>query len=393
MRKPRRTRFAAYTGRIGEIGNPGGNRPAADSPNSPPSSSELAAERQDADPLQPASGSDEATDTPPADSLEPPPSWLRFLTSRRPQRANQRPAGLLVGCLALGLLGGYLLGRHAARAPGVGAGFKTPEGTVRLTTNELDNLDAAYTARYTHHFAEAERLFTALGRTHPDWPMIKAELGRTMLFAGKPADARRVLNSAIIGGAATADAHFALGETNLVEKNFRDAETSLAAAIAADPTRADFYFLWGECLRDQGKPLEAADRFRSALFRNVYETADGLYRLKLWLCEIDANVENKDGLGTVIDTALAQGSPPMEILFAAAARDLRAGDFRAATAYVRRARALVDPAVYGVILNDPTFIQVRAKPECAEMFRADPTASAPPSGSPAPSPAASTTGK
>ncbi len=179
-----------------------------------------------------------------------------------------------------------------------------------------------------------------------------------------------------------------LGLVSLVEKNFQEAETSLAAAVAADPTRPDFFFLWGECLRDEGKPLEAVDRFRSALLRNAYETADGLYRLKLWLSEIDANVENTEGLSAAIDTALAQPSPPMETLFAAAARDLKAGNSRAAAEHVRRARDRVDPEVYHVIMNDPTFAPFRARLEAAE-----PMPSAPPAESPVPPPAAVPVGK
>ena len=394
MPKPRRTRFSAWNGRIAEIGNPDRNLSSIDSP---PSLSEARDQSQDVNSSQPGLGSldsDQKTDAVSSASPAPPPSWLRFLGSRRVQSSNKRQVGLLaVGCLALGLLGGYLLGRHSVKPTVFGGQDSTREGAVRLTTSELDQLDGAYTARYTHHYTEAEQSFTALGRTHPNWPIMKVELGRTMLYDGKLTGARTVLNTAAIGGMATADALFALGVVDMVKKNYREAETNLAAAVAADPTRPDFYFLWGECLRDQGRPLEAAERFRSALLRNSYETADGLYRLKLWLSEIDANVENDDGLSATIDTALAQPSPSMEVLFAAAARDLKAGKFQAATEHVRRARQCTDPEVCNVVLNDPTFVQVRGRPELAGMFQMEPTASTRPAGDSAPSPSTPAAGK
>ena len=117
--------------------------------------------------------------------------------------------------------------------------------------------------------------------------------------------------------------------------------------------RPDFYYFWGECLRDEGKPREAAEKFRSALLRNQYETAEDLYQLKLWLSEIQADQEVTSGTDGKIDAALATTPrPPYSALFADAARKIKANHFDEAAKLFAQAQQLTEPVVFRVITQE-----------------------------------------
>ena len=297
---------------------------------------------------------------------------------------------LTLAGLALGGLGGALLlgmGSHAA--PPAGRGGIQEEVTL-LTPADEDALDTAYADRHAGKFAPAEQLFDDLARQHPRWDAMKAEVGRTLFYEKNMSEAYATLRTAVDKGLAPAEANFLLGALAVMRKSYPEAEASLATAVALDPTRPDIYYLWGDCLRAEGKPQEAAAKFRSAMLRNQYETSDGLFRLKFWLSKIEADRENSDGINAEIDAALAQPHPPMEAFFAAAARDLKAGNAASAASHLACARERVEPIVFAVILRDPTFTQESSRPELAEFFLpAAPVSrvpAAPVGGSPSPAP-------
>lgn len=281
-----------------------------------------------------------------------------------------RMALLSLACLAFGGIGGYLFPKPARKTVTL-PGLSNSQGEIIfLTPTDQDELNAAYAARRATRYTDAEQLFTALGRKHPNWGAMEIEVARTLLYQRNLSDARGVLKVAADKGSMPADANFNLGVLYMVEKAYNEAESSFATAVALDPSRPDFYYFWGECLRVEGKPLEAATKFRAALARNQYETEGGLYLLDLWLSEIEADRENSDGTNAQIDAALAQPRPPMEALFAAAARNFKAGDISAGAAQIMRARQLVEPAMFPIIMKDPIFAQERLRPEMAEIFRA-----------------------
>ena len=167
----------------------------------------------------------------------------------------------------------------------------------------------------------------------------------------------------------TPDADFMTALLHLTNKEFDLAETSFGTAVALDPSRPDFYYFWGECLRRDGKPQEAIDKFRSALLRNQYENSEGLYQLKLWLSEIQADKEEMSGAGKEIDTALLQPRPPYEALFAAAGRAIKVKNFATAADFIKKAQGITEPAVFRVILQDPTFLEEATRPELAGFYK------------------------
>ncbi len=268
--------------------------------------------------------------------------------------------------LSVGGLAGYLLAGAGRDGTGRGLRRDIRPKVEPLTAADQDALDAAYAARHAHQFTQAEQLFAALGQQHPHWDTMGIEVARTLLHQRNYLGARAAINAAADNGPASAEASLYTGVAYNGEKSYTEAEASFARAAALDPTQPDCYFLWGECLRAQGKLMDAMSKFRSALLRNEDETGAGLYRVKLWLCAIEANQETTDGTNAEIDAALAQPRPPMEALFAAAARDLKRSDVKAAAAHLRSARERADATVFLLVMSDPLFKDARLKTEMAE---------------------------
>ena len=238
-----------------------------------------------------------------------------------------------------------------------------------LTQADNDELDAAYDALSTGKYDEAEKRFTALRGQHPGWASMDIEIGGAQGSLQNWARARSTLEDAAEKGRLPAEANFQLGMLYAARRESYESNASFEKATAIDPSRADVYFRWGECLRAEGKTLEAAGKFRSALTRNRDATADPLYRLKLWLSEIEAGGESGERAATQIDIALALPRVPLEALFAQAYCSIKAGKMRDAADLLVRARRSVDPVLFSAILLDPAFVQENWRPEFAPFFK------------------------
>ena len=273
---------------------------------------------------------------------------------------------------ALGMGGGYALARLNPPPVPVPPPAATRE-PVKLTVDPLTppvqaQVDSAFEAVKKGRYQAGREEFTALREQHPEWWSMGIEAARSSLYLHDALEAQRALH-AIANPQSLPDADFIMGLLHLTNKEMELAEGSFASAVARDPARPDFYFFWGECLRRDGKPLEAVSRFRSALLRNQYENAEGLYQLKLWLSQIQADHEEASGTNKEIDTALALPRPPYEALFAAAARQLKAQHPKEAADFIRRAQMVAEPAVFRVIMQDPTFLEEAARPEIAPLYK------------------------
>jgi Tfp pilus assembly protein PilF len=204
----------------------------------------------------------------------------------------------------------------------------------------------------------------------PDWGIINIEMARIALYRRDRAEAVKIVLDAESSGAVpTAEANMMLGALSIAANKFDDANRSLEVAAAADPTRADIFYLWGESLSRQGKPLEAAKKFRSAALRNQYETAASLYQLKWWLADIQSEQEIISGANKAIDDALATPQPPSEALMAAAARSIKAGEYSKAAEFITKGRQCTDAAVFRVIMQDPAFFQEKWRPEFKGFYQ------------------------
>ena len=395
MPKPRRRRrFFALEGRF-EVDDTGELQGIAQS-EPPEAASAVTAENEVPAGTEPAlPGSLEKSDAPdPSPEDELPPAFRLQRTPRPHTETKGRSlfngAWYLVAGLAAGAIAGYYLRRPAPVTPAVETHAAAPNDAFALTPADQADLDAAYTARHARKYTEAEQLFTALERRHPGWGPMEVELGRTQYYDNKAYDASFTLKAAADKGNSPAEANFLLGMLNKARRSYPEAEVSFAKAVAIDPTQPEYYFFWGECLREEGKLLEATGKFHSALLRNQYETATGLYRAKLWLCAIEADQAAKTGVDAEIDAALAERYPPMEAFIAAAARDLKANDLRAAVAHLASANQRADPVVVRYILGDPFFAETLSKPEVAAIFRSGPPDVSPgpvnAAGPPAPAP-------
>jgi Tfp pilus assembly protein PilF len=288
-------------------------------------------------------------------------------------------------CLfAVGGALGYFIGgavKSAAaerRAAGIAKSFRSVDKPPALTEAERAQLDAAYSAGREGRYADSERMFSTLSQKHPDWAKLPLEIARMNIYQGDNIGAQLVLGRLMQQDSdARPDAFFLAGVLNLKAASYADAEASFAAATDADPTRSEYFYFWGDCLRQEGKPREAEMRFRSALARNQYETAEDLLQLKVWLCDITMDQEKKDGADTAINAGLAAPFPRAAALLAAAARALKADNVSVASSFLARGRASMDQTVFQVVMHDPTFVQESWRPELAQFYMA-PSAGPPP---------------
>ena len=274
-------------------------------------------------------------------------------------------------CLAMGGLGGYFSRSNATVASTSPTGPAATAHTgpiLALAPAVLAEVDAAFVANKQGQFADARKRFDALAEQHPDWVSMRIEAARTTMYEHDFEAAERSLNTIQRAGA-NVDAEFLMGLLQMTTQTYDKSDAAFTRAIALDPTRADVFYFWGESLRRQGKPQDAADKFRQALIRNQYETTEGLYQLKLWLSEIQADQEKAKGTIAKIDEDLASGHPSGPALFAAAAREIKDGKFKEAGAHVGQAQKVMEPAVFRVVLQDPTFLQENFRPEFAPYFQ------------------------
>ncbi len=152
-------------------------------------------------------------------------------------------------------------------------------------------------------------------------------------------------------------------------RDYALSERFFQRAVNADPTRAEYYFCWGECLRWDGKPGAAAQKYRDALLRNDLESSEAYFQTKLWLAEIQDNSETASGDGAKIDAALASTSPSGAPLVAGAARDIRDGKYIDASDKLHRASERIEPILFRRYLQDPVFSAESWRPEFEDFFR------------------------
>ena len=294
-----------------------------------------------------------------------------------PMRRGLLGIYLLMGSLALlalGGVGGYLIGSWhtptrpaAAVIPNIRA--SKASATMTLSDEAQSEVDAAFGATKEHRYSDAQKQFNALYAAHPEWPSMGIESARATLYELDAAATTQTLDSLTRGGPLP-DAAFLAALLHLTHKEFDDADLAFATAVALDPARPDFYYFWGDCLRSQGKPREAAQKFQEALLRNQYETSENLYLLKLWLSLIQADQEETSGLNAQIDAGLAvTPRPAYSTVFSAAAREIKKAHFKEAAAFITQGRQLTEPVVFQVILQDPTFVQESWRPELAGFYK------------------------
>ena len=317
-----------------------------------------------------------ATAAPPQDDSLP--AGLRLTRSADAPRVQRRgvpgwvAALASLGCLLLGGAGAYLLQSYgsavASTATANRAATERTAPVIPLAPAVLGDVDAAFAANKAGQFADARLKFGVLASSHPNWASMRIEAARSALY-GHDFDGAGLMLSTVERAGANVDASLLTGLLQMTIQSYDKAELAFAQAVAIDPSRPDVFYFWGECLRREGKPQDAAGKFHQALLRNQYETTEGLYQLKLWLSEIQADQEAAKNTNARIDADLASGHPSGPALFAAAAREIKAGKFKEAGAHVGQAQKVMEPAVFRGILQDPTFLEQNLRPELAPFYQ------------------------
>lgn len=246
---------------------------------------------------------------------------------------------------------------------------ETRAASERLTSAFQAALDAAFGMMKGDQPQEARTRFGELLKQHPGWPQLQFEQARAAFYQRDNIGTKAILEDGLKNGRiAPADAEFMQAMLRVAAGNDAAAAQGFALAAAADPTGADTYYFWGECLRRLGKPAEAAQRFRSALLRNTHAALEGQYKVKLWFSEIEGNLAQASGSAALIDAELAQPHPGGYALAAAAARAIHDNKIMGAANFLRRAAETLDPPVFQVVLRDAIFVQESYRPELVEFF-------------------------
>jgi tetratricopeptide (TPR) repeat protein len=287
--------------------------------------------------------------------------------SKRRFRFSRAHAGITVAALLIGgTLGWWELG--LSRAP-LASGDEARWAPAAPNGAEQRQLDAAFAALKSGRFAEARAQFGALVRSHPRWTALNGNLALTALYGHDiPLFKQLVGQGEAHGLIAPADARYLLGQWCLDSRQFESAGRYFGEAAGADPSRPEIYFYWGECLLQQGRPVEAVGKFRAAQLRNPYPMLDGVYETQLWLAEVESGLETNDGTAARIDEALAADHPSSAAWFAAAARAVEVGKYAEAAGDLAKARKTCEPGIFRMVLSDPFFFAEGWRPELAELY-------------------------
>ena len=317
---------------------------------------------------------DRGEDTPapgaPPDDLPPAFQLRHIYVEPVRSRSPKETARLVLGGLLLFAAGGaagWLFGTSAktSRTEAASQARTVNRPSVVLSEKTQAEVDDAFEASKARRYQDAQMRFDALRKAHPEWPSMAIEDARAAFGNKNPGAAAQTLTD-LLRADSTPDADLLLALTHLAHREFAQADEYFDMAAAFDPARPDTYYFWGECLRAEGKPRAAAEKFRSALLRNRYETAETLFQLKLWLSQIQSNQEESAG----IDAALAiKPRPPYSAFFAAAARSIKANGFKDAAAWIGRGQLCTEPSVFRLILDDPLFSQESWRPELREFYK------------------------
>ncbi len=306
---------------------------------------------------------------------------------------------LLIGAGIGGGIGSWVGGGNAPTVPGEGRGpvstpaletdtsaplspfAELPANTLAAVVTDLDN---AYAALRAGKFADADASLSAAQGRRPappgarpsgavaGWPELEVERARVRFYAGDLKGADQALDALLRAPGTVPARADALLLRALIQGALRApavADDLFAAAVAANPVRTDTFFFWGNALRTEGKPAESIPKFRAALLRNQFETMDGLIRLKLWASQLQVDAQAPEATAAIAAALAPPNAPSGYAWMGDAARAIREGRFTNAADSFRKARALLDPVLYRVVLSDPLFAEQNWRPELAEFFR------------------------
>ncbi len=248
-----------------------------------------------------------------------------------------------------------------------------------LSASQQQSLDDAFAALKSGRYDAAEQKFTDLLRQQRLWTSLNSDLACLALYQRDEEKLRTLSRQGEKDGSLSAADGKLLQALRLVKPGtFKAADVLFGEAAAGDPTRADLFDQWGDCLLRWGKPAAAAGKYHAALLRNPFPVMDDLYRAKLLLARIQAGEDTPEGnLGPRLDRALAAPEPSSAALFAGAARAVRAGRYADAAALLERARRVSAPGMFRELLFNPCFVPDAVRPElkpfynAAEQARAD----------------------
>lgn len=153
-------------------------------------------------------------------------------------------------------------------------------------------------------------------------------------------------------------------------RDFDKASDWLQRAVDGNPFPAENFFRLGEALRRKGNLTEAATRLEEALVRLPAEPEFNdqreLISFKLRLTQIEGS--RRAELATELEAQLKAPAPSGYWTLTAAAASLQDGDFRAAAAWLTKAKATLGEDRFNALINDYYFRTAADHAEISGFF-------------------------
>lgn len=131
----------------------------------------------------------------------------------------------------------------------------------------------------------------------------------------------------------------------------------------ADPDDVGSFANWGESLRRAKRPQEAVVPLKKAIELRPDST---LYQLKLRLARIESGEDEAVGQETILK--LQESPPPADWLITAVAIALHRENWQEGKTLLEQAQAVLDPQIYGELMQDFAFAPHKDRPELRGLF-------------------------
>lgn len=296
--------------------------------------------------------------------------------------------------VAVALLAAFLAGRETAPdlpvqgAPVAAVTVEPPESSSLPATDDgaatqerrkaMASFDRGLELFADGKFDEATAAFEQTLEIDHSFPGVHYQLARVASARGDGLVADAQLDQSLRRGEAMAESYLLKAQLLAKDLQRRASYRWYEQAVQAAPADAEALFMWGETLRDDGKPREAIEKLKAAAVRAKGQAEEFVIRTKLDLAYVE--VGDKEWLNGELRERLADENPAPEWLVAGAAHAMTLNDWSGAAKYLDEARARMNREFYAWVVADRFFNIYRTQPELAKALNPG-AQSAKPSGS------------
>ncbi len=246
-----------------------------------------------------------------------------------------------------------------------------PLAALGASDESLKAVDAALKAERSNDFPVAATLYEAMRRDEVNAPGLNYQAAIAAVRRGDLVEADLRLTSSINNGENIGACYYIRATFAGSKGDYATASRTFQAAARAEPFSSRPFFFWAECLRRDGHPLSAVDRFDEALQRPCLP-ADGDYiQFKRNLARVESANDPKF-LAEVASKAADPNASGDSLLLAAALELSQSALAPAAAAHLKRASTApgMTPSEFALKLSDYAFQSHSRRAEVAGILQA-----------------------